>query len=223
MDKKILIVVIIVAILAVSSIAAYVALSGDDGSNGSTDNGATETEPTETEPTETEPTETEPTETEPTETEPTETEPTETEPETSESENGGGTEVDVGSASSLQFKVSVDPADSESVESEWMIKNAGTSSLMMRIDMESAGEEFIYIINGAQEKVWICSDGEWMELSSMYQSYWDTWSTTWEGYRTSLIDWTGYGEWSYTTPDGDSVRIYDINVNPSLSDSLFQH
>lgn len=212
MDKKILIAVIIVAILAVSSIAAYVVLSGDDGSKDSEDNGGT-----------TEPTETEPTETEPTETEPTETEPTESEPETSEPENGG-TEVDVGGASSLQYKVSVDPANEESIDYEWMVKNVGTENFMMRIEMESAGEEFIYIINGAQEKVWVCSDGEWMEFSEeLYQTYWQTWNTAWQGYHTNLLDWTGYGDWSYTTPDGSSVRIYDINVNPSLSDSLFQH
>ena len=138
-------------------------------------------------------------------------------------ENGGGTEVDVGGASSMQFKVSVDPADEESVEYEYMIKNAGTSSLMMRVEMKSADEEFIYIINGAQETVWICSDGEWMEFSELYQTYWEMWNTAWQGYHTSLLDWTGYGDWSYTTPDGDSVRIYDIHVNPSLSDSLFQH
>ena len=138
-------------------------------------------------------------------------------------ENGGGTEVDVGGASSMQFKVSVDPADEESVEYEYMIKNAGTSSLMMRVEMKSADEEFIYIINGAQETVWICSDGEWVEFSELYQTYWEMWNTAWQGYHTSLLDWTGYGDWSYTTPDGDSVRIYDIHVNPSLSDSLFQH
>ena len=131
--------------------------------------------------------------------------------------------MDVGSASSMQFKVSIDSADSESVEYEYMIKNAGTSNLMMRIEMKSAVEEFIYIINGAQEKVWMSSDGEWIEFSELFPTYWETWNTAWQGYQTSLLDWTGYGEWSYTTPDGDSVRIYDINVNPSLSDSLFQH
>jgi hypothetical protein len=137
--------------------------------------------------------------------------------------DGGGTETTVETASSLQFKVNVDPAESESITYEYMIKNAGTSTLMMRIEMESAGEEYIYIVNGAQEKVWTCSNGEWMEFSELYQSYWETWNTAWEGYRTSLLDWTGYGDWSYTTPNGDSVRIYDISINPSLSDSLFQH
>jgi len=131
--------------------------------------------------------------------------------------------VDVAGASSLQYTVSVNPVDSESVEYTYMIKNAGTSSLMMRIEMESSGESFIYITNGAQEKVWIYSEGEWMDLSDLFPTYWDTWNSAWEGYRTNLLDWTGVGDWSYTTPNGDTVRIYDIIVNPSLADSLFQH
>jgi hypothetical protein len=137
--------------------------------------------------------------------------------------DGGGTEATVESASSFQFKVSLDPAESDSITYEYSLKNAGTSNLMMRIEMESAGVEYIYIINGAQEKVWTCSNGEWMEFSELYQTYWETWTTAWEGYRTNLLDWTGYGDWSYTTQNGDSVRIYDISINPSLSDSLFQH
>ena len=134
-----------------------------------------------------------------------------------------GTEANVEGASSLQFKVNVNPADSESIEYTYMIKNSGTSNLMMRIEMESIEEDFIYIINGVQEKVWIYSDGEWMDFSELYPTYWETWNSAWQGYRTNLLDWTGYGDWSYTTPNGDSVRIYDITINPSLSDTLFQH
>jgi len=135
----------------------------------------------------------------------------------------GGTTVDVAGASSLQYKVSVNLVDSESVEYTYMIKNAETSDMMMRIEMESSGESFIYIINGAQQKVWVYSEGEWMDLSDFFPTYWDTWNSAWEGYRTNLLDWTGVGDWSYTTLDGDTVRIYDITVNPSLADSLFQH
>ena len=89
--------------------------------------------------------------------------------------------------------------------------------------MESTEQDFIYIINGALEKVWAYSDGEWIELSEFFPTYWDTWNSAWQGYRTNLLDWTGYGDWTYTTPNGDSVRIYNISINPSLSDSLFQH
>jgi hypothetical protein len=109
------------------------------------------------------------------------------------------------------------------VDYTYSVKNAGKSSLMMRIEMQSAGESFIYIINGAQQKVWVYSSGEWMDFSEMYPTYWETWNSAWQGYHDSLIDWTGYGGWTYSTPNGDSVRIYDISVNPSLPDSMFQH
>lgn len=138
-------------------------------------------------------------------------------------EDGGGTTVDVAGASNLQYRVSVNPVDSESVEYTYMIKNAETSDMMMRIEMESSsGDNMAYIINGAEQKAWVYSDGEWMDLSTDFQTYWNTWNSAWEGYRTNLLDWTGVGDWSYTTPNGDVVRIYDINVNPSLADSLFQ-
>ena len=142
---------------------------------------------------------------------------------TTDTTDNGGTTVDVGGASSLQFKVNVDPADAESMEYTYMVKNAGTSSLMMRIEMQSADESFIYIINGAQEKVWIYSGDEWIDFSDAYPTYWDTWNSAWQGYQSSLLDWTGAGDWTYTTPNGDTVRIHDISINPSLADSLFEH
>jgi hypothetical protein len=197
MDKKgiskNIIVIIIVAILAVSLIAVYLAMNG-----GSNDGVATDT----------------------------------TNGGTTDTTNGGttdtgnqdtGTTVDVGGASSMQFKVSMDPADGDSIDYTYSVKNAGTSSLMMRIEMQTEGESFIYIINGAQEKVWMYSGGEWMDFSEMYPTYWDTWNNAWQGYHDTLIDWTGAGDWTYTTPNGDSVRIYDITINPSLPDSMFEH
>ena len=137
-------------------------------------------------------------------------------------DGNGGTTVDVAGASSLQFSVSFTEAVVGTDVSTYRVKNAGTSNVMMRIDTALAtGEDYIYIINGAQQKVWIYGDGEWTDLSVAYDTYWNAWSTTWEGYRTSLDDWTGLGDWSYTE-GGATIRIYDINVNPSLSDSLFQ-
>ena len=142
---------------------------------------------------------------------------------TTDTTNNGGTTVDVIGASSLQFKVTMDPAAVDSIDYTYSVKNAGTSSLMMRIEMQSAGESFIYIINGAQEKVWMYSGDQWMDFSEMYPTYWETWNSAWQGYHDSLLDWTGVGDWTYTTPNGDTVRIHNITINPSLSDSLFQH
>jgi len=199
--SKIVIVSIIVAILAVSAIAVYWTMSGNEDGTESNDNGVIDTPTTGDE---------------------------------TEDENNGDTVdtgneddeetgVDVAGASSFQFKVSIDLVDADDIEYSYMVKNAETDNLMLRIEMESEGEEFIYIVNGAQQKVWIYSNDQWMDLSDAFPTYWDTWSSAWEGYRTDLLDWTGTGDWVYSTPNGDSVRIYDVVINPSLADSMFEH
>ena len=198
MDKKgmskNIIVLIIVAVLAVSVIAVYLAMSG-----GPSDGAATDT------------------------TNNGGTTDTTNDGGTTDTTNNGGTTVDVSGASSLQFKVTMDPADGDSIDYTYSVKNAGTSSLMMRIEMQASGESFIYIINGAQAKVWMYSGDQWMDFSEMYPTYWETWNSAWQGYHDSLLDWTGVGDWTYTTPNGDTVRIHNITINPSLADSLFEH
>ena len=46
------------------------------------------------------------------------------------------------------------------------------------------------------------------------------WNSLYQGYVTNLSTWTG-GDWTYTA-EGATVRIYDISVNPSIPDSVFQ-
>jgi hypothetical protein len=139
--------------------------------------------------------------------------------------NGGATPTptssapDVGGASSLQFSVEV-TSGGTSYTNTYMAKNIGTSNLMIRIEMEG---DMIYIVNGAEQKAWAYMDGTWTDISSSFADEWNSWSTTVSGYQGELADWTGTGEWTYTGTDGSSVRIYDISINPSLADSLFQH
>ena len=141
--------------------------------------------------------------------------------------NGGATPTptatapDVGGASSLQFSVEVTSEDTVYTNT-YMAKNIGTSDMMMRIEMSSTDGDIIYIVNGAEQKVWMGMGGEWTDMSSSFSDEWDSWSTTVSGYQDELVDWTGTGEWTYTE-DGTTVRIYDISVNPTLEDSLFQH
>jgi len=197
--SKVVMVAIIAAILPISAIAVYLGTSGssEQETTGTTESGG-QTAATEKEQTEG-------------------GAPTQEQPETPTTETG----TNVATAESLEFKVSLRYADGETEDSKWMIKKLKNST-MMRIEMTSDGDEMICIINGAQQKVWFYSDGEWTDFSPMYQTYWDTWNSVMEGYRNSLVDWTGIGDWTYTTPDGDSVRLYDIKVNPTLPDSLFQ-
>ncbi len=141
---------------------------------------------------------------------------------TTEGTGDGGTTPDVAGASSLRFKVSVTHAGVDQGVYTYMMKNAGTASVMLRVELATSEGDYIYIINGAQQKAWVYADGEWTDFSAAYSTYWDTWNSSMEGYRTNLEAWTGVGDWSYTTPDGDSIRIYDIDLNPSLANSLFE-
>ena len=139
-----------------------------------------------------------------------------------QSGGGGGGTTGVTGASSLQFSVDVTGGSSQGTY-KYMAKNIGTSSMMIRVEITSADGDVIYIVNGAQQKAWGYSGGEWIDLSDTFSDQWDAWNSTWAGYKGSLVDWTGTGDWTYTDPDGNSVRVYDIAVNPSLADSLFEH
>jgi hypothetical protein len=135
-----------------------------------------------------------------------------------------GTGANVAGASSLQFTVSVTNSSGGSVGSyTYFIKNAGTSSQMVRIEFTDPNGNFVYIVNSALQQVWVESDGQWTDLSSTYASQYSTWNSAFLGYKNSLTSWSGVGDWTYTDPNGDTVRITNVSVNPSLSDSLFTH
>jgi hypothetical protein len=143
---------------------------------------------------------------------------------------GVGTTTGVAGASSLQFSVSVTPLNTVSTSTyTFMIKNIGTSSMMMRTEVTSSQSNFIYIVNGAQQKAWEYANGAWTDLSNSFSAQWNSWNSTWTDYRDYLLGkggigvWPGSGDWTYTAEDGSAVRIYNITVNPSLADSLFQH
>jgi len=136
-----------------------------------------------------------------------------------------GTGANVAGASSLQFTVSVTNSSGGSQGSyTYYAKNAGTSSQMVRIEWtDPSGGSFVYIVNGALQQVWVESGGQWTDLSSAYASQSSSWNSAFLGYKNSLTGWSGVGDWTYTDPNGDTVRISNVSVNPSLPDSLFQH
>jgi hypothetical protein len=133
--------------------------------------------------------------------------------------------ANVAGASSLQFTASLTDSSGKSLGTyTYYAKNAGTSSLMLRIEFaDSSGNNFVYIVNGALQQAWIESGGQWTDLSSSYSSQWSTWNSAYTGYANSLAAWSGHGDYSYTAPNGETIRIYSISVNPSLADALFQH
>jgi hypothetical protein len=132
--------------------------------------------------------------------------------------DGGG----IAGASSLQFSVTVTYNGTTQGNYTYMAKNAGTSNMTIRIETtNTAGLNIIYIVNGAQNKAWVYSNGQWQDLSDAFTTQWTTWSWQLKEYRDNLAGWTS-GDWTYTAPNGGTVRVYNIAVNPSLADSLFQ-
>lgn len=95
-----------------------------------------------------------------------------------------------------------------------MVKVEGTFS--------EDNQNVIYIVNGAQQKAWMYSDNQWTDLTEDFQSQWDTWSSTWQGYMQEFNAWSGVGDFTYTVPfSGDTLKISNVQVNPQLPDSLF--
>jgi len=134
--------------------------------------------------------------------------------------NGGDETPDIAGATSLKFDVS---ATIEGVQEDYsfLAKNLGASNVMIRVNqIDAQGMEFTYILNAAEEKVWIYYDGTWTDYSDTFSLYWDTWNPALDGYKDALADWTGTGNYEYNVGD-NSFTISGISVNPTLDDSLF--
>jgi hypothetical protein len=130
------------------------------------------------------------------------------------------TSVDIADATSLKYIVSVTENGVLQGSYTYQGKNAGTSNFMMRIDVTDSEGDTTLIFNGAQHKAWSYSGGEWTDISDFYDLQFQTWDNLWSAYATNLQSWAGIGDYTYS--DGvNTVRIYDIAVNPSLPDSLF--
>ena len=130
----------------------------------------------------------------------------------------------VATASSLRFSIDVTSGGVTQVTSTYMAKNVGTNNLMLRIETtENSGTTSIFIINGALQKAWTYDGTDWTDVSVMFSTQFNTYDALFTGYQNNLADWAGTGGWTYTAPNGDSVRYFDISVNPNLADSLFQH
>jgi preprotein translocase subunit SecG len=136
---------------------------------------------------------------------------------------GGSTGGNVAGASSLQFSEDVTTSGGTKTTYTYMAKNIGTSNAMLRVEWTDSQGSYIYIVNGAQQQVWISTNGVWTDYSSYFSDYWSTWNSTFTGLQSSLSHWSGSGDYTQTDTNGDTVRIYNIVVNPSLADSLFQH
>src|SRR3989304_6732094 len=101
-------------------------------------------------------------------------------------DGGDGTTPDVAGASSLQFSVDLTSGGESLGTYKYMVKNAGTSSMMIRVEITSSEGDLVYTVNGAQQKAWGYVAGEWQDFFDTFSAQWDSWGSTWEGDRENL-------------------------------------
>ncbi len=107
-------------------------------------------------------------------------------------------------------------------------KNLGTSSVdLYWVATTPSSGTIIYIINGGQQKAWIYQNGQWTDISTEYADISSTVQSTAGVYVNMLEYYGGSGSFTYTIPSGqpnagDTATFTNIQINPSLPDSLFQ-
>jgi len=145
-------------------------------------------------------------------------------------DGGNGDETpDIEGATSLGFKVNATIGGTNELYA-FTAKNLGTSDILLRGDQwDAQGNAFVYLFNQTAQTLWIEYSGMWTDYSTEFDSYWSGADsaligyTAFDCYKTELAtNWSGTGDHDYTDGE-DTFHIFDIIVNPSIEDSLFQH
>jgi hypothetical protein len=122
-------------------------------------------------------------------------------------------------ASTLTYKQTI---AYEGGQDTWTVyvKNFNTPTPISRSEGTSGGEQIIAIEDDTTGQYWICYQGQWQDSSSMYNATLSRQS--WDVLKAELRSWNGVGTIQFSFMD-NNVTISDIQVNPTLPDSLFQH
>jgi hypothetical protein len=141
---------------------------------------------------------------------------------------GGGITYTVANATSLQYNAEVSYKGETPVLFNWAAKNVGATDMVLRIDL-LGGESgnYTYIMDHGTQTAWLSNNGTWTNVSSDFTNQWNTWVGTGKQWTSNLdalaTNWSGTGDYTYTTATGNTViRIYNVAINPTLADSLFQ-
>jgi hypothetical protein len=133
----------------------------------------------------------------------------------------------VATATSLDFTIEYVIEGQGDSTWRYRARNIGTSNLDIRIDYNIQGVgEYIYILSGSSQEGWTYAGGQWMSYTQVgmnFTDFWDMWAEGFDNYHQTLVDdWNGVQGWTYTVPGVGSVTYTNIDVNPSLPDSVFQ-
>lgn|SRR5665647_450631 len=142
--------------------------------------------------------------------------------------NGGGTNTtptptpspSVSTSSTLQFNSNLTTQGS-TLEHKWAGKNIHTGNLIVRVDI-LGGESgnYSYILDTGQNKSWVSvNGGSW--TASDFAADWSGLGAEWTDYLNHMANWSS-GDITYQTQTGETVLLYNIVVNPTISDSTFE-
>jgi hypothetical protein len=139
---------------------------------------------------------------------------------------GGGEEETIytlGNATSLQYDVDLTTAGVLGTY-KFAGKNLDTGDMLLRVDANpvvSEGTTYSYVMYATNQTSYTNATGTWAEGD--FTTDWTTYSTMFEGYIAHDEDWTtGDGDITYTDDAGNGVKVYNIVINPTLADSVFQ-
>lgn len=132
----------------------------------------------------------------------------------------------VATATSLDFTVEGIFEGIGAFTYRYRARNIGTSNLDFRYDMTTAQMNMAYILKGSTQQGWVYNGYDWIDFITVYQNwdeFWDAFYEGFEDYHSALVEeWTGLEGWTYTIPGVGSVTYTNIEINPSLPDSVFQ-
>ena len=127
----------------------------------------------------------------------------------------------IGLAMSLDFWV--DSTYDGQATTRYRARNIGTPNMDLRMDYTVAEMTMSCILSGSQQQGWINYGTEWGSFSDLGMNFSEMWSQYYGGFTSYigfLSGWTS-GE-RLVTYGGVTYRIYDIQVNPTLPDDVFQ-
>jgi len=146
--------------------------------------------------------------------------------------NSGGSSNKViytaANATSLQYNSEVTYQGVTTTALNWAAKKVGTTNMVLRIDiLGGASGNYTYIMNRETQTAWLSNNGTWTNVSNDFTNQWNTWVGTGKRWTNNLnaltTDWNGKGDYTHTdTTTGTTIRIYNVAINPTLADSLFQ-
>ena len=126
----------------------------------------------------------------------------------------------VADATTLTLSANV-TSQGQTTEYNWAGKDLKTL-LVLRVDFVT----YAYILDAGQQKSWMSMDSGATWTTSTFATDWGTtdvpgFGNQWAEYVAELTNWSGSGDHTYVNAAGETIKLFNIVVNPTIPDSTF--